>query len=60
MTHVRYMERTREFYHSQGYEKAYRWAHHDDAPFAPLKKPLAESRLALISTSQIALRTAKT
>ena len=57
MSHVRYMDRTRDYYHAQGYEKAYKWAHHDDAPFTPLKKPLRESRLALISTSQIAVRT---
>ncbi len=57
MSHVRYIDRTRDYYKSQGYDKPYRWANHDDAPFAPLKKPLPESRLTLISTSQIALRT---
>ena len=56
MGHVKYIDKTREYYLSQGYDKPYRWASFDDAPFAPLKKPLAESRLALISTSQIAVR----
>lgn len=58
MTHVRYIDKTREYYRREGYEKPYRWAHFDDAPFAPLAKPLAESRVALISTSEIAQRSA--
>jgi hypothetical protein len=56
LSHVRYIDKTREYYLSQGYEKPYRWANFDDAPFASLKKPLSESRLALVSTSEIALR----
>ena len=56
VSHVRYIDRTRAYYLAQGYDKPYRWAHFDDAPFAPLRKPLAESRLALISTSEIAAR----
>lgn len=55
--HVRYIERTRDYYLEQGYETPYRWAHFDDAPFSPPSKPLSESRLALISTSEIAVRT---
>lgn len=57
MSYVRYIDKTREYYRAQGYEKPYRWATHDDAPFTPLKKPLAESRLALISTSEISVKT---
>ncbi|MEX2615868.1 MAG: glycine/sarcosine/betaine reductase selenoprotein B family protein [Alphaproteobacteria bacterium] len=57
MPHVRYIDKTREYYKAQGYEKPYRWAHFEDVPFTPLKKPLSESRLALVSTSEIALRT---
>ena len=57
MSHVRYMERTKSYYLSQGYDKPYRWAHFDDAPFAALRKPLAECRVALISTSKISVRT---
>ncbi len=52
--HVRYIERTRDYYLEQGYETPYRWAHFEDAPFSPPSKPLSESRLALISTSEIA------
>ncbi len=56
MNHVKYIDRTRDYYLSQGYEKSYEWAHFDDAPFTALKKPLAESRVTLISTGEIAIR----
>ena len=48
---IDYMERTRRYYRALGYERDYRWAHHDDVPFARLRKPLSESRLALIVTA---------
>ena len=57
MGYVRYIDKTREYYLREGYDKPYRWAHFEDAPFTRLKKPLAESRLVLISTSEIARRT---
>ena len=50
---VRYMERTRRYYEAQGFERAYRWAHFEDVPFMPLAKPLAESKLALVTTSAL-------
>ena len=56
MTHVRYIDRTREYYLSQGYEKPYQWAHFPDVPFAPLSKPLSECTVALVSTSDIAVQ----
>ena len=56
MTYVRYIDKTRDYYLREGYDKPYRWAHFEDAPFAALKMPLADSRLALISTSEIARR----
>jgi hypothetical protein len=46
-----YMQRTRDYYLALGYDNPYRWAHFDDVPFAPLAKPLAQSRLALITTA---------
>jgi hypothetical protein len=49
--HVRYVERTREYYAAQGYEKPYRWARYADVPFAPLARPLAASRVALVTTA---------
>jgi hypothetical protein len=48
---VSYIDRTREFYAAQGYPEPYVWARHADAPFAPLVKPLASSRVALITTA---------
>ncbi len=46
-----YMERTRLYYRALGYGSDYVWSHYDDVPFARLAKPLAESRIALVSTS---------
>jgi hypothetical protein len=57
LSYVRYIDRTRDYYLAEGYDKPYQWACFDEVPFTPLAKPLAESRLALISTSEIALRT---
>jgi hypothetical protein len=48
---IAYMERTREYYLALGYGNPYVWAHHVDAPFQPLKKSLAHSRVALITTA---------
>jgi len=48
---IAYIERTREYYLALGYGNPYVWAHYDDAPFQPLKKPLAQSRVALVTTA---------
>ncbi len=48
---IDYMRRTRDYYLALGYDNPYRWAHYVDAPFQPLKKPLKDSTLALISTA---------
>ncbi len=50
-TFVSYIDRTREYYGAQGYEKPYVWARHTSAPFAALVKPLAQSRVALVTTA---------
>ena len=57
--YVRYIDKTREYYLSQGYDKPYQWAHFDDVPFAPLAKPLAQCRATLVSTSEICIRGAQ-
>jgi len=46
-----YMDRTRSYYLGLGYENPYVWAHYIDVPFTPLKKPLAQSVLGLITTA---------
>lgn len=48
---IEYMERTRLYYRALGYEKDYRWAYHNDVPFARLGKPASESRLTLITSA---------
>ena len=48
---VPYMLRTRDYYRALGFDTPYRWAHYEEVPFAPLSKPLAQSRLALITTA---------
>src|SRR6185437_10374233 len=48
---IPYMARTREYYLAIGYDTPYRWAHYTSAPFQPLKKPLAKSRVAIVTTA---------
>jgi len=48
---VRYIERTRSYYLGLGYENPYVWAHYGHVPFSPLKKPLDQSVLGLITTA---------
>src|ERR1700704_2594559 len=50
-TPIPYMARTRDYYQAIGYETPYRWAHHVDAPFRPLRKPLSLSRVAIVTTA---------
>jgi len=48
---IPYLERIREYYQALGYGAPYRWAHYADVPFAALRKPLAESRIGLVTTA---------
>lgn len=48
---VSYIDKSRELYEAYGYEQAYRWATNDTAPFTELAKPLAECRVALVTTA---------
>ena len=56
MDHVRYIDKTRDDYLRQGYEKPYQWAHFDEVPFSPLAKPLSQCRVGLLGTSEVAVR----
>ena len=56
MSHVRYIDKTREYYLAEGYESPYRWAHFDEVPFTPLARPLAECTVGLITTSEMVIR----
>lgn len=46
-----YQARIRAYYLALGYETPYRWAQFDDVPFSPLKKPLSESTLSIVTTA---------
>lgn len=48
---IPYMQRIRDYYQALGYGAPYRWAHYAEVPFAPLQKPLAESRIGLVTTA---------
>lgn len=48
---VRYMQRTRDYYRALGYSKDYVWAYNEDVPFTHPRKPLAEMRLGLVTTT---------
>ena len=48
---IPYLQRVRDYYLGLGYGNPYRWAHYSEVPFQPLVKPLAECRVALITTA---------
>src|ERR1043166_430980 len=52
---IAYIARTRDYYAALGYPAPYRWAENADVPFQPLRKRLAESRVALITTASLVL-----
>jgi len=57
--HVRYIDKTRAYYQAEGYDKPYEWAHFDDIPFTPFAsvgKPLADCRVGVVTTSEMARR----
>jgi hypothetical protein len=47
---IPYMQRTRDYYQALGFAP-YRWAHYAEVPFTPLTRPLAQSRVVLITTA---------
>ena len=48
---VAYLERIAAYYRALGYGAPYRWASYEDVPFSPLRKPLAEARVSIITTA---------
>ena len=50
-TPIDYMRRTRAWYLALGYDNPYRYAHHTDVPFSPLRIALAGARIALLTTA---------
>jgi hypothetical protein len=48
---IPYLQRTRTYYQALGYGAPYEWAHHRDVPFHRLARPLAQCRVALVTTA---------
>ena len=48
---IAYMQRIRDYYAALGYGPPYEWAHYADVPFQPLAKPLAQCRVAIVTTA---------
>ncbi len=48
---LNYIERISEYYRVLGYGEPYQWAHFDSVPFTPLKKPLAQSAIGIVTTA---------
>lgn len=51
---VSYIDKSREYYAAQGFTNPYRWAHHREAPFTPLARPLSTSRVGIVTTASLA------
>ncbi len=50
---IPYLARIREYYQALGYGAPYGWAHYATVPFEPLRKPLARSRITIITTAAL-------
>src|SRR5262245_31707862 len=48
---IPYLRRIADYYMRLGYGVPYEWAHYSDVPFRPLRKPLQESSVAIVTTA---------
>jgi hypothetical protein len=48
---IPYLQRTRDYYQALGYGAPYEWAHYAEVPFHRLARPLAECRVAIVTTA---------
>ena len=48
---IPYLQRVRTYYQTLGYGAPYEWAHYASVPFQPLRKPLSECRVTIITTA---------
>jgi len=53
MPPIEYMARTRRWYAALGFDTPYQWAENAAIPFTPLRKPLSDSRVALVTTAAL-------
>ena len=49
--HVKYINKTQDYYRSIGYSQDYQWARNEACALTPLTKPLSECRIGLVSTA---------
>lgn len=49
--YVSYIDKSREYYQAQGYQRAYRWAANVTAPFTPPTKPLSACTVGVVTTT---------
>ncbi len=52
MEPIRYVDRLNEHYRSQGFP-AYKWVVHEEAPLTPLRKPLEECTVSMLTSGGI-------
>jgi hypothetical protein len=50
---VSYIDKSREYYLSQGFGNPYRWAYNRETPFTRPGKPLSECRVGIVTTSSL-------
>lgn len=48
---ISYIQRIREYYVALGYGAPYEWAHYAEVPFTPLRKPLKDCTIAIVTTA---------
>jgi hypothetical protein len=48
---IPYIQRLRDYYTALGYGEPYEWAHYSSVPFHRMHKPLAQSRVTIITTA---------
>ncbi len=51
MNKTNYMQRTRDYYRAQGFEKDYVWAHYEEIPFTRPSRPLDQSTVTIVTTA---------
>jgi len=50
---IPYIQRIRDYYVALGYGAPYAWAHYAHVPFQPLKKPLEDARVTIVTTAAL-------
>jgi len=48
-----YIDLSREYYAAHAYARPYAWSYYQNAPFTKLEKPLAQCRVALLTTTDL-------